>query len=78
MARGAHSDHRDVGAARRLQLGDQEAQRGGRPGHAARGNQPHQHAAGGGRHLEQRPRGLGVHGQALLGRRRVRQQGEYG
>ena len=76
LARGPGAHHRRHGAARRLRLGDEEAQ--GRGAHPARHHQPHQHARGGRGDPGRRLRRHGAHGAAPAGRRRVREQGRRG
>ena len=73
LARGAHSDHRDDGAARRLRLGDETAQ--GRREDSADHHQPHQHAGGRRGSARFGLRRHGVDGTPLPRRCRFREQG---
>ena len=76
LARGAHPDDRDDGAARRIRLGDAATE--GRGENSADHDQPHQRSRHRRSGARARRRGHGVDGAAIPGRRRLRRQGGAG
>lgn len=74
LARGAHSDHRRLGAARGICRHDRKAQAA--PAHSGGGDQPHQHAGSGRSHSGRRRSRHGVAGSSTFGRPAMGQQGQ--